>query len=93
MPVTASTGAAFRGALIAPGAVAQMPWPDTSDRDLVSVDASLVREIAAAATLTAQAASGSLAGRPAVGPLLPPPPRPGEAMWPLSRPPRTGLIS
>ena len=70
MPVTASTGAAFRGALIAPGAVAQMPWPDPSDRDLVSVDASLVREIAAAATLTAQAASGSPAGRPAVGPLL-----------------------
>jgi hypothetical protein len=70
MPVTASTGAAFRGALIAPGASDQAPWPDPADKDLVSVDASLAREIAAAATLTAQAASASPAGRPAVGPLL-----------------------
>ena len=70
MPVTASTAAAFRGALIAPGAPDQAPWPNPADEDLVSVDASLVREIAAVATLTAQAASGPPAGRPAVGPVL-----------------------
>ena len=70
MPVTASTNAAFRGALIAPGAPDQAPWPDPADNDLVSVDASLVREIGAAATLTAQAASALPAGRPAIGPVL-----------------------
>jgi hypothetical protein len=70
MPVTTSTGAAFRGALIAPGAPDQEPWPNAADKDLVSVDVSLTGEVTAAATLTAHAASGSAAGWPTIGPLL-----------------------
>ncbi len=69
MPVTSSTATVFRGALTAPGIPLQPPWPDAADADQGSVDTSLVREIGAAAALSAQAAAAP-GGRPAVGPLL-----------------------
>jgi hypothetical protein len=70
MPETASLATVFRGALTAPGIAEQSAWPDPADTDQRSVDASLVGEVAAAASLTAAAATQLPAGRPAVGPLL-----------------------
>jgi hypothetical protein len=70
MPATTSLGTVFRGALTAPD-IAELPaWPDPADSDQGTVDTSLVREIGAAAALTAAASAALPAGRPAIGPLL-----------------------
>lgn len=70
IPVVATTQSRFRGALTAPSDLLPPPWPDGGDTDQVAVDTSLVGQVAAAAGLTAAAASAGPGERPAVGPLL-----------------------
>jgi hypothetical protein len=70
MPDVASTRTRFRGALTAPSTVDPPTWPDPADPDQATVDTAVSAEIAAAAALTAVAASTEPNGRPAVGPLL-----------------------
>lgn len=55
MPVTSGATAVLRGALTAPGLSAEAAWPATGDHAQDAVDTALTAEIAAAATLTAQA--------------------------------------